>query len=73
MLRAGLLSSFYNVLVAFDLARLVNCDVLALKAAPFIAAQQCRLPVRRITMQRLSQAAVLAPDHEIPGVGLADC
>ena len=71
-LRAGFLSSFHNVVVALDIVSLVNCDVLALNAAPFITSQKRRLPLRSITVQRLSQAAVLARDHEIPGVGLAD-
>src|SRR5262249_9387280 len=71
-LRTGFLSSFNNMVVALDIVSLVNSDVLTLNAAPFIASQKCRLPLRCITMQRLSHTAVLARDYEIPSVGLAD-
>jgi hypothetical protein len=71
-LRLRLLSSFRQVLVAFDFLRPVASNVLTPTALPRIPSQQIGLTERLIAVDRLSLAAVLTGCDEIPAIRLAD-
>lgn len=51
------------MLVAFDLAGLIDSNVVTLNATPSIASQQVRLALGRISMDRLPCAALFAGNY----------
>ncbi|HEY8228396.1 MAG TPA: hypothetical protein VIG25_24235 [Pyrinomonadaceae bacterium] len=71
LLRSRFFSSLNDVVVAFDLFRLICLNVLALFTGMSIAQADSGFAIRHIAEQGLPRSASVAGDDEIPFIRLA--